>query len=102
MMKYAVALLVVFSFVLPMPALSQAMQCASVKTVDERLNEDYGETVSARFRFDNGLPGLLYKSEEKKTWTMVILTPAGMACIVLSGKEWGHIKNSPEKKGSPA
>ena len=71
------------------PAIAQPANCAPRPMVDARLFEVYGET--ARFYgidTDGQTLTVFYASGEGGSWTVVIVQPNGIACLVASGGSW--------------
>lgn len=83
MLKYAA-----IAALLATPVAAQ-QNCAPYEIVDERLQSQYGEQVRTAGIGDNGQSVVLqYANEETGTWTIVVLNPVGMACLVASGEAW--------------
>ena len=71
------------------PASSQAQtHCAERNIVTERLTLNYGEQF-----FGGGLRNSesifeVWMSAEKGTWTIIMTTPNGQACVMAAGTDW--------------
>ena len=69
------------------PALAQTA-CGQYERLREALTEAYGETVAGR-----GLQSAtrlieVWRSPETGSWTVLMVLPSGMTCIVASGTDW--------------
>jgi hypothetical protein len=62
--------------------------CAARALVVERLAERYGETLVSMGMHANA--GLLevYASEATGTWTILVTSPDGLACLIAAGEMW--------------
>jgi hypothetical protein len=70
------------------PALAQS-NCAPLDAVNERLMEGYGEQLRTMGLSENGQTVVSqYVNEETGTWTIVVIQPSGIACLVASGQDW--------------
>jgi hypothetical protein len=67
---------------------TQAQPCADRALVVERLESRFGETRQSRGL--NGSNGLveIYVSAETGTWTILVTTADGKACMLASGSVW--------------
>ena len=80
---------------------AMAANCADRDTVVERLASHYEESFTA-----GGLQTVqnkqtlveVWSSEETGTFTVILTTPEGMACIVATGTDWyqAHLLAEPE------
>jgi hypothetical protein len=74
-----------------------AQQCAPFPVVSGRLAESYGERMVSRAFLAGGVDVLArYQNDETGTWTLVAMTPQGLACAVASGTDWQPVAT--EKK----
>ncbi len=65
-----------------------ARACAERTQVIERLAERYGETLqSLGMHSNNGLLEV-YASEATGTWTILVTSPDGTACLIAAGQMW--------------
>lgn len=72
----------------PQPAPAETRTCAAHEQVVERLAERYGETLqSMGMHSSNGLLEV-YASEETGTWTILVTSPDGTACLLAAGQMW--------------
>jgi hypothetical protein len=72
----------------PHAAPAQTRTCAERAQVIERLAERYGETLqSMGMNSNNGLLEV-YASEETGSWTILVTSPDGTACLVAAGQMW--------------
>lgn len=62
--------------------------CAPVQVVTQVLAESYGERPVADGLADSGQLVRLYRSEDGATWTLVLVSPIGVACLLISGRAW--------------
>lgn len=92
MFRYAVAALVVACS--PAPTHAQP-RCADANSLADRLSEQYGESVILRGMDARG--GLVewWQNEETGTWTLVVLTPNELRCLVASGDMGEAIQPEP-------
>ena len=79
-------------------AISQTM-CGFYSAMIAQLGQKYGET-----RRSFGMYGPMQKleiwaSDETGTWTMLSISPGGMACVLASGDRWS---SESLEKGDPA
>jgi hypothetical protein len=67
---------------------AQGRACAPRALVVERLAERYGETLVSMGMHSNS--GLLevYASEATGTWTILVTSPDGAACLIAAGEMW--------------
>ena len=70
------------------PALAAPRTCAAHTEVIERLAQRYGETLQSMGMHSSD--GLLevYASEATGTWTILVTSPDGTACLVAAGQMW--------------
>lgn len=59
------------------------LQCAPFPLMDAAILDQYGERLAAIAKVDNDLAVAFYKGPS--SWTMMIVTPGGDACIVSAG-----------------
>jgi hypothetical protein len=89
---FAAALGAAFSFGAP-PAAAQV--CAPYESVRRALFEQHGESAVGAGRDDRELVVQLFATSDGATWTLVIIRPDGIACLVASGLEWRSIAGRP-------
>jgi predicted methyltransferase len=69
-------------------ASAQSQPCAQRAKVIERLAEKYGETLqSVGMQSNNGVLEV-YASEETGSWTILVTSPDGTACLIAAGQMW--------------
>ena len=85
---------------LPAAAAAQQMVCAPYPRVVESLGGTFGELP--RFRALDKRGGLMMALANAKTttWTMIVVRPDGVACVVGAGEGWTEMQ-TPEKKDDP-
>ena len=77
------------------PAPSEpAIPCHQALEIAKHLSAKFNETPVAVGLQSNGNMLQVYASEEKGTWTVVSTTPAGMSCILATGKGWEPLLDS--------
>ncbi|MGH6689535.1 MAG: hypothetical protein ACREF4_02495 [Gammaproteobacteria bacterium] len=64
------------------------MPCHNATEIAKQLSNKYAEAPVAFGLQSNGNLLQVYASEETGTWTVVTISPTGMACIVAAGKRW--------------
>lgn len=81
---------------------SQTRPCAERNAVVERLAERYGETLqSMGMHANNGLLEV-YASDATGTWTILVTTPDGTACMIAAGEMWEGQATPLSKPGKDA
>jgi hypothetical protein len=70
------------------PAAAQGRACAARAQVVERLAERYGETLVSMGMHANSGVVEVYASEATGTWTILVTTPDGTACLIAAGEMW--------------
>lgn len=80
---------------------AEAANCANRDQIVERLKTKYSETFAG-----GGLQASqaaqsvveVWASQETGTFTVILTTPEGLACIVATGTDWyeGHLVDEPE------
>lgn len=76
---------------LPQPAPAQSRTCAERSQVVERLAERFGETLQSMGMHSNDGVMEVYASEATGTWTILVTSPDGTACLIAAGQMWeGH------------
>ena len=94
---FAAALGAAFSFC---ASASAAQVCAPYESVRRALFEQHGEAVVGTGRDDRELVVQLFATPDGATWTLVIVRPDGLACLVASGQEWRSIAGRPPGRES--
>jgi len=80
------------------PAQAQAV-CGSYQSVVDNLKKGYAEDpVAAGLTLDGGVVEV-FSSAAKGTWTMVVVQPSGLTCLIAAGKGWEILPPAP---GEPA
>ena len=62
--------------------------CADRTLVIERLAERYGETLQSMGLHQNRNVLEVYASDETGTWTILVTSPDGRACLIAAGQAW--------------
>ncbi|MGL4280908.1 MAG: hypothetical protein ACRCS0_11115 [Albidovulum sp.] len=69
------------------PAFAQAI-CGQYEALRAVLTDDYGESVSGRGLQSETRMIELWRSPETGSWTLLMILPSGMGCILASGTDW--------------
>lgn len=69
-------------------ACAQAQPCAQRAEVVERLAERYGETLQSVGVQSNSGVLEVYASDETGSWTILVTSPDGTACLIAAGRMW--------------
>ena len=93
-MRFILACLIVL--LVPALAHAQAYPCGWAEDNERILRDKRHETPIASGYIDETIQFRIYASEDGKTWTAMIVTADGMACLVESGEHW---KQGPIPKG---
>ena len=78
------------AFMAAAPASAQ-MACDKRAEVTDHLKRKYEEAPTALGVANNGGLVELLKTEEGKTWTLIITLPNGMTCLLAAGEDWEDI-----------
>lgn len=71
------------------PALSQGRTaCANRDLVVQQLAERYGESLQSMGLHGQGGVLEVWASDETGTWSILITSPDGKACMIAAGKMW--------------
>ncbi len=62
--------------------------CGPAEQVDAGLRQQYGESPVAEATTAGGHPLTIYANLTTGTWTSVIHTEAGIACLAAAGEDW--------------
>ena len=89
-----IALVVALIF-FAVPAFAQ-MACGESKVMTSILKEEHKEQVTGHGQGASGAFVQLYTSEKGKTFSVVVLLPEGIACILISGDDWERLDFQPE------
>lgn len=73
------------------PPSGTRMPCHDAHEIAKQLGSKYDEAPVAMGLQSNGNLLQVYASQEKRTWTVVSTTPAGVSCIVAAGKAWERV-----------
>lgn len=97
-----IALFAVACLAFAQTASAEGRPCAARTQVVERLSEKYGETLQSMGMHSND--GLLevYASEATGTWTILVTSPDGTACMIAAGQMWESNAVPPIKPGKDA
>ncbi|MFZ5964026.1 hypothetical protein ACOXXX_13835 [Thalassococcus sp. BH17M4-6] len=83
-------------------ALAQSGNCAPRESVVERLAAKYGETRQSIGLGANNAVVEVFASAETGTWTIVVTTANGTACLIASGQAYEDIAEALPAKGKDA
>lgn len=75
--------------------------CAARTDIVKRLSDRYGETLQSMGLQNNGILEI-YASDDTGTWTIVVTTPDGRACLLAAGQLWEPDAASLSKPGDDA
>jgi hypothetical protein len=89
---FGAALGAAFSFC---AAPAQSQVCAPYESVRRALFEQHGEAAVGAGHDDRELVVQLFATADGATWTLVVVRPDGIACLVASGREWRSIAGRP-------
>lgn len=67
-----------------------ASTCATHDAVVEKLEGQYGETVVGRGLESETTLYEIWRSPETGSWTIVLVSPDGVACVMASGAAWAE------------
>ena len=79
------------------PAIGQQMMCAPMQDMRRFLSVQYSEHPVGLGLIANGNVLQRFESEGGKSWTMIVVTPEGMSCILSAGESWARVL--PPEKG---
>lgn len=82
------------------PALAQ-MACGEHTNVTGTLHQDYRETKKAIGLTEGGHLVEVFAGESG-TWTILLVTPEGVACSLTAGKNWEWVAEPPRPSSSSA
>jgi len=92
----ALALSIVL-FTTPADAQSRVkIPCGDHAKAVSDLKEKYGETVHS-YGSTSGAVAQMFVSENKSTWTFILMGPNGISCIIAAGTDWGTIIKPEDK-----
>lgn len=63
-------------------------QCAPYESVVAQLADDYQEQLRTLGLVDNDAVVVQFANEETGTWTILVVSPQGVACLIASGESW--------------
>ncbi len=84
-----VSVITMGSFALPVAA---QVRCFERAKVTEHLDEKFAETSIAVGMTEEGSLLEVFSDSYGKTWTVLISTSSGLACIMASGHDWSRLK----------
>jgi len=67
------------------------MPCAPYKEVVDGLKRNHDELPAGLGDAGDGMALLLFRTPSGSTWTLVIVRPDGVACMVADGQSWSDI-----------
>lgn len=83
-----VALAIVAMFVLAAPAAGHQMPCGPASEIRARLAEKFGEQINAQGVHVSSNLAELWVDDAGGSWTLLIVTPRGIACLAAAGDGW--------------
>lgn len=90
----AMGVLAVMAALWPRPAMAQ-QPCGPMEKLVEHLASHYREAQVAAGDVDNGNGSLFFFANPKTgTWTMGVLKPSGLVCLIASGTHWRPVAYS--------
>jgi hypothetical protein len=84
----AVLALIIAAMPAARPAFAQGVQCAGWAQVRMYLAEKHGEAVVGAGISSDGTLVVVTASPDGATWTMLGVTPSGVACLAAEGRDW--------------
>jgi len=75
--------------------------CLSADILAERLASEYGEQKTGSGLMTETQALEIWASPETGTWTIFLVTPAGIACIISTGRYWQDWAERPAPDGDP-
>jgi hypothetical protein len=69
------------------PALAQTI-CGQYERLKNALTDGYGESMSGRGLQSETRMIELWRSPDTGTWTVLMILPNGITCVVASGTDW--------------
>lgn len=92
-------ILAVLIALIPTASFAQQFPCGWAEDLERKLRDIHHETVIASGAMDEQGSLRVYASPDGKTWTAMIITADGLACLVNTGERW---KQGPmPKPGKP-
>lgn len=85
--------LILAALVAATPAVAQ--ECAPIDIMAEALTSRFGEAVVAEGIAGNGELVQLWANPDTRTWTLVVVMPAGISCMVASGTDYSETAPEP-------
>ena len=77
--------------VAPAVAAAQQPPCAPLPVVAQMLEREFNEHMVAAARLPNG--GTMHVfAAQGGAWTLVVVSPAGIACIIADGSAWSTLE----------
>lgn len=90
----AMMLLAAAAASVPGGAVAQTANCAPRDVVAQRLAETYGETRQSAGLAANGAVVEVYASGRSGSWTITVTAPAGLTCLVASGRAFETVTDT--------
>lgn len=75
------------------PAIAQ--ECAPIDQVAEMLTGQYGESVMSEGIAANGGLIQFWANTDTRTWTMIVVLPSGVSCLIASGSDYSETTPEP-------
>lgn len=67
------------------------MPCAPYREVVDGLKRNHDELPAGLGDAGDGMALLLFRTVSGSTWTLVVVRPDGVACLVADGQSWSDI-----------
>ena len=67
---------------------AQNRNCATYEQVVERLASGYGESPRTIGLGSNNTTVVQFANEQTGTWTIVVVNPDNIACLIAAGETW--------------
>ncbi len=84
------------------PAQAQGAPCAPRASVLERLAQGYGESRKSIGLGANNQVVEIFASDVSGTWTITVTNPAGVTCMVASGRAFETLADAVPDTSDPA
>lgn len=97
-----VVLLLIFTLIYSaVDALSQPVACGPRDKLEAHLSIKFGEARFAQ-AMSAGNAVNFYANSQSGSWTLVVVTPQGMACVMAAGQDFETAKPVEIKPGNPS
>ncbi|MDD9746839.1 MULTISPECIES: hypothetical protein [Marinovum] len=95
MWKRLISLSLTFGLAALGPPASAQMTCGSRETIRSRLETVYQESLVGRGLQSATRMVEVWRASEQGNWTILVVTPEGLTCIVASGVAWSDATPKP-------